>query len=105
MYRYAATVVRVIDGDTVELDVDLGFRVRHRCIFRVYGVDAPERRGDTREAGDRAREWLSSTLAAHELRIETFKPDKYGRWLFDAEVDGLRLSSWMIAAGHAVPWK
>lgn len=46
MYSYNANVIRVIDGDTVDLDIDLGFRARlHNVRCRLIGIDTPESRG------------------------------------------------------------
>lgn len=42
-YRYRATAVRVVDGDTFVADVDLGFRVHHHTMIRLVGWDAPEK--------------------------------------------------------------
>ena len=45
MYRYRCKIIRVIDGDTVDLDIDLGFGVwMHKERVRVYGIDTPESR-------------------------------------------------------------
>ena len=79
-------VLRVLDGDTVELEVDLGFGVYHRDTFRIKGIDAPEIRGKTREAGLAAKTALEEFLGdGAGISIETFKSpkDKYGRYLAD----------------------
>ena len=62
-YVYQAEIVRVYDGDTVFMDIDLGFRiVLHNEPLRLWGVDTPEVRGDEKERGiavrDLVREWL-----------------------------------------------
>jgi micrococcal nuclease len=85
-YTYKATVIRVVDGDTVWLEVDLGFRMKTINDFRLYGVDTPERG----QPG-----WAEATAfvnriapAGTEVLITTYKdPDKYGRWLVDISVD------------------
>lgn len=81
MYQYRATVVRWIDGDTVDLDVDLGFHVITRQRFRLLGVDTPERG----EPGyGEARQCAESVLPTGAVvTVETIKTDKYGRWLAD----------------------
>lgn len=79
MYSYLATVERWIDGDTVWLTVDLGFRMTMRDSFRLLGIDTPERGQDGyHEATIRATE-LAPVGAT--VRIETAKAGKYGRWL------------------------
>jgi micrococcal nuclease len=87
-YVYDAAVIRWIDGDTVDLEVDLGFESRIKSRFRLAGIDAPELRD--RDEGKRtaARSALSRVKeiapAGSVVRIQTSKPDprdKYGRWL------------------------
>ncbi len=79
-YAYRASVLRVVDGDTVELRADLGFRVFVDVTVRLWGIDAPETRGETREAGLRAaarvRELCpeGATVTLHSKAL-----DKYGR--------------------------
>ena len=73
---------RVIDGDTIDLDIDLGFHLTSRVRVRLLGVDAPETRGAEKVVGDmvtdRVRHWLQVN---GELTVETVKTGKYGRWL------------------------
>lgn len=85
-YDYKAKVIRWVDGDTVWLEVDLGFRMTSTTDFRLYGVDTPER-GQLNHAEATA---LCNQIApaGSSVRIKTYKdPDKYGRWL--AEVTPL----------------
>ena len=88
MYTYAAKLIEVIDGDTVDLLIDLGFgvHVKERC--RLYGIDAPEMPTD---AGRNAKSRLESLIGAVtvDLHVQTVKmprrpkekTDKYGRYL------------------------
>ncbi|QKY79823.1 nuclease [Arthrobacter phage Bumble] len=103
MYSYLAEVVRWVDGDTVYLDVDLGFRMRSTASFRLYGVDTPERgRPGAREATARAEEFAP---AGSVVRIETHKdPDKYGRWLVELYSPGAfrSLNTVLVEEGLAV---
>ena len=79
MYTYNATVVRWIDGDTVQLAVDLGFNISMVQIFRLLGIDTPER-GEPNY--HEARECSISIAPVNtQLKIVTHKRDKYGRWL------------------------
>jgi endonuclease YncB( thermonuclease family) len=100
-------LVRVIDGDTVVLDVDLGFHVTMRETFRLFGVNCPEVHGDTRAAGEVARSFTADWLANHPgFLVRSFKPrpqEKYGRWLADiTDADGIAsLNSALIASGNA----
>lgn len=79
VYRYLARVVRVIDGDTVVLDVDLGFHVTLRERFRLARVDAPEQ---GQIGSDEAVKLLERELSGQPVWIlESERADRYGRWL------------------------
>jgi micrococcal nuclease len=85
IYIYKAELIRVVDGDTVELMIDLGFSQFTRQTMRLYGIDAPEMR--TKE-GKAAKAWLEDALMPLEaIYVQTIqlstkaKRDKYGRFL------------------------
>lgn len=123
MYTYRAKLIDVIDGDTVDLLIDLGFgvHVKERC--RLYGIDAPEMPSD---AGKIAKAYLESLLKdAPVLFVATrkmtrkpkVKTDKYGRYLavlyegsqhidIDVEESSLNMMQGsinfaMVQSGHA----
>lgn len=84
LYEYKANVVEVYDGDTIRVDIDLGFGVwKHNEPIRLLGLDAPEVRGDEREQGLVVRDALRELIGAGEVIIRTEKDasDKYGRYL------------------------
>lgn len=101
-YHYSATVERWIDGDTVELTVDLGFRMTYRDHFRLAGIDTPERgKPGSVDAWVRAKELApqgSTVLAV------TSKSDKYGRWLTVISEAGVEVNSTLVSEGLAVPY-
>lgn len=108
-YKYDhVDLVRVLDGDTVELNIDLGNRIRWQAKFRLLGIDTPEIHGDTKRAGDAASARLSELLANGILLAETHKPDKFGRWLVKLTVmwEGYPTDvAWiLINEGHGVPY-
>lgn len=81
MYRYRAEIVRVIDGDTVILKIDLGFHLTFEQRVRFYGVNAPELRTDE---GKLAKTELETAFpVGAKVIFESYrdKPDKYGRLL------------------------
>lgn len=112
MYEYTATLVRVIDGDTVVLVVDLGFTVSVNVEFRLLGINAPEMKGTTKVAGLNAKAHLEQLLAQGALSLKSEKApktDKYGRWLADITVtkaDGTSFNAnqAMVTDGFAVPY-
>ena len=88
MFEYKAKVLRVVDGDTVDLEVDLGFRTLMRDRFRLSGIDTPETYGvkkgsEEYKAGMKAKEWLEEKIGGEIILIKTHKDKrgKYGRWL------------------------
>jgi micrococcal nuclease len=85
IYIYKAELIRVVDGDTVDLIIDLGFDTLRKERFRLYGIDAPEM---NTEAGKEAKAWLFEALQPLEaIYVQTIqlstkaKRDKYGRFL------------------------
>jgi|APSaa5957512535_1039671.scaffolds.fasta_scaffold189174_2 micrococcal nuclease len=101
-------VIRVIDGDTFESDVDLGFGVWIRKQkFRLYGVDTPETRGKRKTAqGIFVKEYVISLLQGKTFEIKCFGKGKYGRWLADVKLPGERLlSHHLVSMGYAKEMK
>ena len=85
-YTYRCDLDRVVDGDTMDLIVDLGFNISHKIRVRLAGFDAPEPRGDTREAGleytKKATIWFERNIR-EQLFVTTQKSGKFGRWIGD----------------------
>lgn len=101
MYSYRATLIRVVDGDTVYLDIDLGFGVwRRNQSYRLARIDAPEM---GTEAGTLAKAMLDTILTgAASLMVTTSKADKYGRWLVELYADGACVNDLLVSGGYAV---
>ena len=104
-YTYAARVVRIVDGDTVELDLDLGLNIWAREICRLLGIDTEELRGKNRMAGLMASSHLDKLLSQHSslvVRTHKDKTGKYGRYLVELwTVDGENLNRRMVKDGYA----
>lgn len=103
-----AWFVRAVDGDTVELIVDTGFHGRYQDKFRLAGIDAPEHGVPSRQALEGLLSGISGA-GRSPFRIQTHKPDKYGRWLVTIPLydDGGPLATVnqrMIELGFAVPY-
>jgi micrococcal nuclease len=107
MYEYQASLVRCVDGDTVDLEIDLGFNIRIRERFRISGIDTPELNSSNpleRVAAKDATAYLSALLGSGLLMVKTEKDkrEKYGRYLCTIKMpDGHDVSDEMIKAGHA----
>lgn len=104
-YYRNAFVGDVIDGDTIELTVDLGFHLQHTIRCRIRNMNAPETRGPERELGKICKDYLERELIAEDVLVRTFKADSFGRYLVDVQLpDGRDLATVMIQLGYAVPW-
>jgi micrococcal nuclease len=101
-------VLRVVDGDTIDADIDLGFDISLTKRVRLSGVDTPESRTtDLKEKalGLEVKEWLKKNLDGKKnILIKTELPDsteKYGRILGRLYVDDVCLNDRMISDGYA----
>jgi len=105
MYTYKAEVIRVIDGDTVVLNIDLGFKIHHITPCRLAGINAPELNSKdekTRAAAVASKEYLMHLLKEGEqIVIDSKKLDKYGRPVVAIDF----VNFLMIEKGHAVIYK
>jgi len=101
MYEYRAVVVSVYDGDTIKVDIDLGFGIwKKNETIRLWGIDAPEVRGEERKAGLKARAGLRRLILGGDVVIQTEKDKKgkYGRYIGRVLLDGLCVSTMMVSA-------
>ncbi len=96
--QYPITPMKVIDGDTVHAEIDLGLGVfLHRSI-RLTGVDTPELTKSP-EPAKKSKKFTSDFVIASVCSIENPKWDKYGRVLADIVCDGKSLSEALIKNG------
>jgi micrococcal nuclease len=117
MYDYKAKVLKVVDGATLHLEVDLGLDIRQRITVRLAGINCPEM--STPEGLDAKRfaeAWLA-TYSARDILGETWvrittekdKREKYGRYLANVlswEVDASDpLNDVLVASGHAAVYR
>ena len=116
MYEYRCKILRVVDGDTVDVDIDLGFGVwMHKERVRMMGIDTPESR--TRDSiekqfGLASKDKLKSLLPIGSMQILKTEIDKsgedakgkFGRILGDFLIEGKRASEMLIEEGFAVAY-
>ena len=111
MYEYGCTVERVVDGDTIDVVLDLGFDIRFKSRVRLYGIDTPESR--TRDKDEKVRGKMASAYLKEavdngtKVVIETKLKDsrgKYGRVLGNVVVDGVNINEAMIENFLAVAY-
>lgn len=112
MYTYKITVDRVVDGDTIDANIDLGFDVSVKKRIRFMGVNAPESR--TRDAEEKvkglaAKERVKSLLEdAETITVKSHGVGKFGRCLGELILtqgeEEINLNELLISEGHAVEY-
>lgn len=101
MYEYRAEVVRVIDGDTIVMSIDVGFDISIVKKIRLLGVNTPEIRGESRTEGLKAKKLVEKWLEGEELTIRTAKADSFGRYLAEITRNGGQsLTSYLLKMGY-----
>ena len=104
-------VVKIVDGDTIDVIIDLGFDILHKSRVRLFGIDTPESR--TRNKEEKVRGLLSKKVltaklkSAKKLTIKTHKgkeTGKFGRILGEVFADGVNLNLQMCKEGYAVQY-
>ena len=111
MYEYRCKVLRIVDGDTVDVDIDLGFGIwMHRERIRILGIDTPESRTKDLEEkafGLAAKQYVKDLMpigSQQIIKTEKDKTGKFGRVLGDFIIEGKLLTELMIENNHAVPY-
>tara|TARA_R110000787_G_scaffold167126_1_gene280107 strand:- start:73 stop:492 length:420 start_codon:yes stop_codon:yes gene_type:complete len=111
MYEYACKVERVVDGDTVDVVLNLGFDIMYKSRVRLYGIDTPESR--TRNLDEKARGKMAGAFLKNKIDsgekvvIQTKLKDsrgKFGRVLGNIIVDGININQLMIDNHHAAAY-
>jgi micrococcal nuclease len=111
MFDYKCKITRVVDGDTVDIDLDLGFKLSKKDRVRLSGIDTPESRTRNlaeKKLGLEAKEFLKAWCKKHkgDIIIHTESEGKYGRLLgalYSSE-SKQSVNDLMLEAGHAWPY-
>ena len=110
MYEYSAKIRRWVDGDTVDVTLDLGFDILYNNRIRLYGINTPESR--TRDLEEKKR-GLAAKDRVKELcpvgstvTIKTTKDGrgKFGRILGEIFIEDVNINQQLVAEGHAVEY-
>jgi len=115
VFNYRCKVIKVIDGDTVDVDIDLGFGVwMHKERVRLYGIDTPESRTSDKEEkvyGLAAKEFLKNMCDDQWMILECNEYDskgKFGRILGSlrrtTNYADMTVNEYLIEKYHAVPY-
>lgn len=108
MWEYFADVLRVVDGDTVDVRVDLGFNVHFKVRVRLHGLNAPESRTRNKEEkirGLAAKERLEELCKDGRIIVKSHGVGKFGRCLGELKtLSGRNINKTLISEGHAVEY-
>ena len=107
MYKYKAKAVRIIDGDTIDALIDLGFEVKMRKKIRLWNINTPEAKGPTMEAANKAKKRLKELLEAknNEFVLISHGYGKYGRCLGEIFIEGENINQVLLKEGLAVKYE
>ena len=104
LYYYKANVIKVYDGDTITVDIDLGIGIwLRKQSIRLYGIDAPEVRGSEKIEGKKSRDWLREKILGKEIILKTIKDKtgKYGRLLGEIWFENENINDLLVEVGMA----
>lgn len=93
MFEYQAKVINVVDGDTIDVEVDVGFKIYTKQRLRLAHVDTPER---TEANYTTAKEFVKNAVLNKEVRIKTSKPSKWGYFLAEIYINNESLADMLI---------
>ena len=107
MFYYKIELLKIVDGDTIDVRIDLGFNVWHKCRVRLMGINAPESRtSDKAEKvkGLAAKAWLTNVLESFQddIEMQSHGEGKYGRVLGTLFINGMNVNELMVKEGHAI---
>lgn len=94
MYEYKAVITNVVDGDTFDMDIDLGFNIHIHERVRLLDIDTPEKFGKEKELGLLVKEYAGCQFSGMTVVIKSEKADiaaetdSFGRWLVRVDVNG-----------------
>lgn len=97
-----ANVVYVVDGDSLDAKLDLGFSVKVKHRFRLSRVDTPER---GQPGYDEAKRFMVNTVLDKDVVLDVEKLDKYGRYLAEIYVNGVNVNDLLLSTGLAKPYE
>ncbi|WP_294402666.1 thermonuclease family protein [uncultured Clostridium sp.] len=98
-------IIKIIDVDTIDVGIDLGFDLWKNARIRFYGINAPEITGVEKPLGIIARDFLIKLTPVNSfIKLQTLGQDKFGRWLGIIYKDDLNVNEYLVKEGHAVEY-
>ena len=100
-------ITKVVDGDTVDAMIDLGFHTYVHKRIRLYGLNAPESRTRDKEEkarGMAAKKRLKELIKGKQLKVVSHGVGKFGRVLGELICDEVNVNDQLVTEGHAVKY-
>jgi micrococcal nuclease len=109
MFTYRAVLKRIVDGDTIDVAIDLGFDIHYNTRVRLSGINTPECRTrdlEEKKRGLAAKARLEELLEGDDLTIKTQldKSGKFGRVLGEIFMKNVSINERLVEEGHATPY-
>jgi micrococcal nuclease len=108
MYSYTAKIINIVDGDTVDAEIDVGFKIKITHRLRLIDVDTEEMNDPDpllRELARTAKQYMIEKLLDRTVQIKTYKADSFGRYLAEIYIDKFCINDYLIESGMAKKWK
>ena len=106
-FTYSAQVTKVVDGDTIDVILDIGFEtftVKRLRFARINAYESRTKNLEEKALGLRAKEYVTFMLEAHpdKVVIQTVEKGKYGKWIAEVWADGTNINDSLVDLGLAV---
>lgn len=108
MYTYSAKVINVVDGDTVDAEIDLGFKIKTIQRLRLIDIDTEEmndKNPELKELAKTAKQYMIDRLLNKTVTINSYKSDSFGRYLVEIYIDKFNVNDYLLESGLARKWK
>ena len=111
-YIFRAHCIKVVDGDTIDVNIDMGFGLHSTHRLRLWGVNTPEKHASdpaVREKAYEATEFTASFVEDKDIMIQTYKSETFGRYLAKVFVpqgnnEYVCLNDMLVIEGLAIPF-
>jgi micrococcal nuclease len=106
MYEYRAKLIKIIDGDTIDAEIDLGFKISVRKRIRFLGINAPETRTrdlEEKQAGLKTKSRLETLFDASKgvFTLKSHGVGKFGRVLGEIFIENININELLLKEGLA----
>lgn len=104
-YIYNAIVIKVVDGDTIDVLLDLGFYVKYETRLRLARINTPEMNSpleEERQKAQEAKQYMMMRIDGRPVVIDSRRKDKYGRFIAEVYFEGVNINDELLEKQLAV---